>query len=91
MLYLRVVINLCSWIVHVKVVNQRCVEAGVQTALALQCRINMQSLFDRKHYFYADLPVCYWTAYHEPMLLHCQKFMNSSLPIRMFSNCQAAT
>jgi len=34
------------------------VEAGVQTALALQCHINMESEFDRKHYFYADLPVC---------------------------------
>ena len=43
-----------------KVVNQRCVEAGVQTALALQCHINLESEFDRKHYFYADLPVCFY-------------------------------
>lgn len=40
------------------VLNKRCVEAGVLTALAVNCRINPVSMFDRKHYFYADLPVC---------------------------------
>lgn len=39
------------------VLNKHCVEAGVMTALALNCRINMVSRFDRKHYFYADMPV----------------------------------
>uniref|UniRef100_H3A5H3 Glutamyl-tRNA(Gln) amidotransferase subunit B, mitochondrial n=1 Tax=Latimeria chalumnae TaxID=7897 RepID=H3A5H3_LATCH len=39
------------------VLNRRCVEAAVMTALALNCTINKKSLFDRKHYFYADLPV----------------------------------
>ncbi|GJQ82714.1 hypothetical protein Trydic_g19724 [Trypoxylus dichotomus] len=41
------------------VLNKRCVEAGVRTALALNCRINPVSYFDRKHYFYADLPAGY--------------------------------
>lgn len=41
-----------------QVINRRCVEAGVKTALALEANINMTSTFDRKHYFYADLPVC---------------------------------
>ncbi|XP_078684325.1 glutamyl-tRNA(Gln) amidotransferase subunit B, mitochondrial-like isoform X1 [Branchiostoma floridae x Branchiostoma belcheri] len=41
------------------VLNRRCVEAGVLTALALNCHINRRSLFDRKHYFYADLPAGY--------------------------------
>lgn len=39
------------------VLNKRCVEAGVLTALALNCNINAVSMFDRKHYFYADMPV----------------------------------
>ncbi|KAL0128262.1 hypothetical protein PUN28_003491 [Cardiocondyla obscurior] len=38
------------------VLNRRCVESAVTTALALSCRLNETSLFDRKHYFYADLP-----------------------------------
>ncbi|XP_068445261.1 LOW QUALITY PROTEIN: glutamyl-tRNA(Gln) amidotransferase subunit B, mitochondrial [Clinocottus analis] len=41
------------------VLNKRCVEAAVMTALALNCTINKKSLFDRKHYFYADLPTGY--------------------------------
>ncbi|XP_049785624.1 glutamyl-tRNA(Gln) amidotransferase subunit B, mitochondrial [Schistocerca cancellata] len=41
------------------VLNRRCVEAGVLTALSLSCRINAMSLFDRKHYFYSDLPAGY--------------------------------
>uniref|UniRef100_A0A667WXA5 Glutamyl-tRNA(Gln) amidotransferase subunit B, mitochondrial n=1 Tax=Myripristis murdjan TaxID=586833 RepID=A0A667WXA5_9TELE len=41
------------------VLNRRCVEAAVMTGLALNCTINNKSLFDRKHYFYADLPAGY--------------------------------
>ncbi|XP_970958.3 glutamyl-tRNA(Gln) amidotransferase subunit B, mitochondrial [Tribolium castaneum] len=41
------------------VLNKKCVEFGVLTALALNCRINPVSTFDRKHYFYADLPAGY--------------------------------
>ncbi|KAG9344059.1 hypothetical protein JZ751_012538 [Albula glossodonta] len=41
------------------VLNRRCVEAAVMTGLALDCTINRKSLFDRKHYFYADLPAGY--------------------------------
>lgn len=41
------------------VLNRKCVELGVLTALALSCKINEVSSFDRKHYFYADLPAGY--------------------------------
>lgn len=44
---------------HLKVLNKKCVEAGVKTALALSCKINEVSSFDRKHYFYADSPAGY--------------------------------
>jgi hypothetical protein len=42
-----------------KVINKSCVEAAVRTALALECEINPASTFDRKHYFYADMPVSF--------------------------------
>lgn len=41
------------------VLNRRCVELGIKTALALSCKVNEVSTFDRKHYFYADLPTGY--------------------------------
>ncbi|XP_013162722.1 PREDICTED: glutamyl-tRNA(Gln) amidotransferase subunit B, mitochondrial isoform X2 [Papilio xuthus] len=41
------------------VLNRKCVELGVLTALALSCKVNEVSSFDRKHYFYADLPAGY--------------------------------
>lgn len=41
------------------VLNRRCVELGIKTALALSCTVNEVSTFDRKHYFYADLPSGY--------------------------------
>ncbi|BFZ12906.1 hypothetical protein BsWGS_15945 [Bradybaena similaris] len=41
------------------VLNKKCVEAGILTALTLGCDINLVSKFDRKHYFYADLPAGY--------------------------------
>uniref|UniRef100_T1GS12 Aspartyl/Glutamyl-tRNA(Gln) amidotransferase subunit B/E catalytic domain-containing protein n=1 Tax=Megaselia scalaris TaxID=36166 RepID=T1GS12_MEGSC len=41
------------------VLNERCVEAGIKTASALNCKVNSLSMFDRKHYFYSDLPTGY--------------------------------
>ncbi|RUS85994.1 hypothetical protein EGW08_006264 [Elysia chlorotica] len=41
------------------VLNQKCVQAAVRTAKALGCHINRVSKFDRKHYFYADMPAGY--------------------------------
>ena len=38
------------------VLNKRCVEEAVLTGIALNCQIAKTSSFDRKHYFYADMP-----------------------------------
>ncbi len=41
------------------VINQECVAQAVRTGLGLNARINLWSRFDRKNYFYADLPAGY--------------------------------
>ena len=41
------------------VINQECVAQAVRTGLGLNAQINLWSRFDRKNYFYADLPQGY--------------------------------
>ena len=41
------------------VINRFCVEQAVKTGLGLNAEINLVSVFDRKNYFYADLPAGY--------------------------------
>jgi aspartyl-tRNA(Asn)/glutamyl-tRNA(Gln) amidotransferase subunit B len=41
------------------VINEFCVEQAVRTGLGLKARINLTSAFDRKNYFYPDLPQGY--------------------------------
>ena len=41
------------------VINEYCVEQAVRTGLGLMAEINKRSVFDRKNYFYADLPQGY--------------------------------
>jgi aspartyl-tRNA(Asn)/glutamyl-tRNA(Gln) amidotransferase subunit B len=41
------------------VINGYCVEQAVRTGLGLKAQINLYSVFDRKNYFYADLPQGY--------------------------------
>ncbi len=41
------------------VINRRCVEQAIRTGLGLNAQINLRSVFDRKNYFYADLPQGY--------------------------------
>ena len=41
------------------VINARCVEQAVRTGLGLKAQINLKSVFDRKNYFYPDLPQGY--------------------------------
>jgi aspartyl-tRNA(Asn)/glutamyl-tRNA(Gln) amidotransferase subunit B len=41
------------------VINAECVRQAVRTGLGLKARINLKSVFDRKNYFYPDLPPGY--------------------------------
>src|SRR5215831_15832478 len=41
------------------VINEGCVAQAVRTGLGLKARINRKSVFDRKNYFYPDLPQGY--------------------------------
>ncbi|MFQ5786130.1 MAG: Asp-tRNA(Asn)/Glu-tRNA(Gln) amidotransferase subunit GatB [Alphaproteobacteria bacterium] len=53
------------------VINERCVEQAVRTGLALKAQINLFSVFDRKNYFYPDLPAGYQISqYTQPVVGH---------------------
>ncbi len=41
------------------VINEECVRQAVRTGLGLNAKINLKSVFDRKNYFYPDLPPGY--------------------------------
>ncbi|NQV99290.1 MAG: Asp-tRNA(Asn)/Glu-tRNA(Gln) amidotransferase subunit GatB [Rhodospirillales bacterium] len=41
------------------VINKHCIEQAVKTGLGLNAQINLHSVFERKNYFYADLPQGY--------------------------------
>ncbi|MGF6228517.1 aspartyl-tRNA(Asn)/glutamyl-tRNA(Gln) amidotransferase subunit B [Inquilinus ginsengisoli] len=51
------------------VINDYCVEQAVKTGLGLKAQINRRSVFDRKNYFYADLPQGYQISqYKDPIV-----------------------
>ena len=41
------------------VINEFCVKQAIKTGIGLKAQINKRSIFDRKNYFYADLPQGY--------------------------------
>jgi aspartyl-tRNA(Asn)/glutamyl-tRNA(Gln) amidotransferase subunit B len=41
------------------VINEACVAQAIRTGLGLRAKINLRSVFDRKNYFYPDLPQGY--------------------------------
>jgi aspartyl-tRNA(Asn)/glutamyl-tRNA(Gln) amidotransferase subunit B len=51
------------------VINRTCVAQAVRTGLGLKAHINLMSRFDRKNYFYADLPAGYQISqYQHPIV-----------------------
>ncbi len=51
------------------VINGECVRQAVRTGLGLQAKINLHSVFDRKNYFYPDLPPGYQISqYKQPIV-----------------------
>lgn len=51
------------------VINEECVRQAIRTGLGLKARINHKSVFDRKNYFYPDLPQGYQISqYKQPIV-----------------------
>lgn len=51
------------------VINEECVRQAVRTGLGINAEINLTSIFDRKNYFYADLPQGYQISqYQHPIV-----------------------
>ncbi|MGZ5917578.1 MAG: Asp-tRNA(Asn)/Glu-tRNA(Gln) amidotransferase subunit GatB, partial [Methyloceanibacter sp.] len=51
------------------VINEECIAQAVRTGLGLRAQINLTSVFDRKNYFYPDLPQGYQiTQYKSPIV-----------------------
>ena len=51
------------------VINEFCVKQAIKTGIGLKARINKRSVFDRKNYFYADLPQGYQISqYKDPIV-----------------------
>ena len=53
------------------VLNEKCVEQAVKTGLGLNAKINLYSVFERKNYFYPDLPQGYQISqFQHPIVGH---------------------
>jgi len=51
------------------VINEVCIAQAVRTGLGLDAKINFSSVFERKNYFYADLPAGYQISqYKQPLV-----------------------
>src|SRR5436190_965832 len=51
------------------VINEDCIKQAVRTGLGLKARINFKSVFDRKNYFYPDLPQGYQISQYKSPLV----------------------
>src|SRR5437870_5339683 len=51
------------------VINEECVKQAIRTGLGLNAPINLKSVFDRKNYFYPDLPQGYQISQYKSPLV----------------------
>lgn len=61
------------------VLNKRVVDLAIKLGLATQCKIRSESIFERKHYFYPDLPKGYQISqYAKPICEHGNLMIRTS-------------
>ncbi|WP_353276464.1 Asp-tRNA(Asn)/Glu-tRNA(Gln) amidotransferase subunit GatB [Wolbachia endosymbiont (group B) of Villa cingulata] len=61
------------------ILNYFCIEQAIRTGLAISAEINKCSYFDRKNYFYPDLPQGYQiTQFFEPIVKNGKVFINNN-------------
>ncbi len=60
-------------------INAECVRQAVRTGLGLKAKINLKSVFDRKNYFYPDLPQGYQISqYKQPIVTGGEVTINTA-------------
>ena len=64
------------------VINEECVKQAIRSGLGLKAQVNLKSVFDRKNYFYPDLPQGYQISQYKQPIVGEGKIMISVGPDR---------